>query len=73
VRLWRNGRREAEEFPLDAATPDRYLEAFLGEINGAPLEGELTTGAVIRAAQAALVAQAAADGRTDRAPITYLM
>ncbi|MFH1707216.1 MAG: Gfo/Idh/MocA family oxidoreductase [Planctomycetota bacterium] len=73
VRLWRNGRREAEERPLDAATPDRYLEAFMGEIDGTPLEGELTTGTVVRATQAALMVQAAADGRSTPAPIAFLL
>ena len=71
VSLLRNGQKEPENIPLDPPAPDKYLEAFLGELRGEPLPGELTTRDVLRAARAALACQEAADKNLAHVAVDY--
>ncbi len=64
VSLAGRGNKSPREVPLDAASPDGCLNAFLNERAGVIESGALTTTDVIRASRWALTAQAAAEGRT---------
>lgn len=57
----RNGEKAPRQEPLPSGNPAGYLNAFLHEIAGTTVEGELTTADVLRATRFTLEIQQAAD------------
>ena len=61
VSLYRNGEDEPRTIEPPASTAGGYFEAFLAEVRGERLEGQLSTAEVLRAARVSLTTQDAAD------------
>ncbi len=58
---YRLGEKEVRKVESDAGNPGGYLEAFVREVGGKPMEGLVSSAEVMRASRIALVAQEAAE------------
>jgi predicted dehydrogenase len=61
VRVADDAAIEPEALPISAGRPGGYLEDFLADVAGSPIEGGLTTASVLEASRWALEVQRAAD------------
>ncbi len=69
VKLAGRGDTTVREVPLDPATPDGCLVAFMNEIDGRIEPGALTAADVLRASRQTLMAQQAADSGASKVAI----